>query len=375
MRMPSLRPALAAVLLAVSCGSAFAGGGDDHSHADQPAAAPPAAGGAAPRRLADGSVYVPKAVQYRLGLRTVQVVVGPLAAAVELNGRVVADPNAGGRVQAGQAGRIEPGPGGLAVLGQKVARGQVLAWLRPLSGSIERGNQQAQLAELEAQLALAEKRAERLAQLEGALPQKEIDAARIEAAALARRKAAVGASLAAPEALRAPVSGVVAAVHVENGQVVEAREVLYEVVDPSRLAVEALAYDPVLADGLGEASGRLGSGELKLRFVGAGRVLREQAMPLLFRVVGQAGPLAVGQPVQVIARTRQRVVGAAVPHAALFKGGSGEPVVWVKAEPERFVPRRVETRPLDAASLAVTAGLQSGERVVAAGANLLAQIR
>ena len=35
-----------------------------------------------------------------------------LAQSIELNGRVIADPNAGGRVQSSQSGRIEPGPRG-----------------------------------------------------------------------------------------------------------------------------------------------------------------------------------------------------------------------------------------------------------------------
>ena len=38
-----------------------------------------------------------------------------------------------------------------------------------------------------------------------------------------------------------PMAGVISAVHVVPGQVVEAREILFEIVDPERLAVEALA--------------------------------------------------------------------------------------------------------------------------------------
>lgn len=358
--------------LALAASGAFAHGGEDHAH-DAPA--PAALSSGAPQRLADGSLFVPKAVQYRLGLRTLRVEVAPRAASVEFNGRVVADPNAGGRVQATQAGRVEAGSGGFAVLGQKVAAGQVLAWLRPTASAIERGNQQAQLAELDAQLAIAEKRLARYRELDGAVAQKDVDAARVEVESLRRRRAAVGTSVDAAEPLKAPVAGVVAAVNVVNGQVVEAREVLFEVVDPARLAVEALAYDPAQAEGLAEASAALAGGTLKLRFVGGGRVLREQAMPLLFRVTAKDAPLAVGQPLKVIARTTRRVEAAAVPLSALVRNAAGEPVVWVKAEAERFVPRPVTARPLDAATLAVTAGLKSGERVVGEGAGLLAQIR
>ena len=121
--------AITAAILVIGNGSAFAHGGEEHSHDDKAAASLPAASGS-PQRLADGSLFVPKPVQYQLGLRTVVVDLGALTAGVEFNGRVIADPNAGGRVQATQPGRIEPGPKGLPMLGEQVSKGQVLAHLR-----------------------------------------------------------------------------------------------------------------------------------------------------------------------------------------------------------------------------------------------------
>lgn len=352
----------------------FAHGGEDHSHEAAPAQVAVTDPGK-PRRLADGGLFVPKAAQRQLGLRTQPVAMADLAATLAFNGRVIADPNAGGRVQATQGGRVEAGPRGLPTLGQKVIKGQVLAWLRPTTGNIERGNQRALLAELAAQIALTEARLNRYAQLEGAIPGKEIEAARIELAALKQRKAAIGAGLDSAEALTAPASGVVSAAHVVAGQVVEAREVLFEIVDPARLAVEALAYDPAQAAGITAASLDLPGGGTALAFVGAGRQLREQALPLLFRVRSGNAALAVGMPVKVIARTAAATRGAALPLAALGRGAGGETTVWVKLAPERFAPRRVEVRPLDGERVAVTAGLEEGERVVVGGASLLGQVR
>ncbi len=351
----------------------FAHGGEDHSHEAAPAQVAVTDPGK-PRRLADGGLFVPKAAQRQLGLRTLPAAMADLAATLAFNGRVIADPNAGGRVQATQGGRVEPGPRGLPTLGQKVVRGQVLAWLRPTTGNVERGNQRALLAELAAQIALTEARLNRYAQLEGAIPGKEIEAARIELAALKQRKAAIGAGLDSAEALTAPASGVVSAAHVVAGQVVEAREVLFEIVDPARLAVEALAYDPAQAAGITAASLDLPGGGTALTFVGAGRQLREQALPLLFRVRSGNAALAVGMPVKVIARTAATTRGAALPLAALGRDAGGETRVWVKLAPERFAPRRVETRPLDGERVVVTAGLAEGERVVV-GASLLGQVR
>lgn len=383
MRQSQLAIVAVLAFLGLAAGQAMAHGGEDHSQDKKPAAvvASKATAGALPveaasaQRLPDGSLFVPKPVQYQLGLRHVVAGVAELAATVEFNGKVIADPNAGGRIQAAQPGRIEAGPKGLPTLGQKVTKGQVLAWLRPAASSIERGNQQAQFAELEAQLAIAERKLARYEQLEGAIPQKEIEAARFEAEALKKRRAAVGASVGAAEALRAPVSGTIAAANVVAGQVVESKEVLFEVVDPARLAVEALAYDPALADGIGEASAQLPGGALKLQYVGGGRLLREQAMPLLFRVVAQDAPVAVGQPLKVIAKTSRTTRGAAVPMAALVKVSAGETAIWVRDGAERFVLRKVAVQSLDAATAAVTSGLASGERVVTDGASLLSQVR
>jgi hypothetical protein len=380
MKMRNLKGGLfvAAMALAILAGKAFAHGDEDHGKNPAPAAPQVAGRGHdLPQRLADGSLFIPKAVQRQLGLRTQVAQIGDLVASIELNGKVIADPETGGRVQATFAGSIVAGPGGMPLPGRKVAKGEVLAYLRPIGSAIERGNQKSQLAELEAQLAIAEGRVRRFAQLEGAVPQKEIDAARIEHSALRKRRAFVSASLDAAEPLRAPAAGVISASPPVAGQVVDAREILFEIVDPDRLAVEALAYDAGLAASLVSASALAGAVPLDLAFVGGGRQLREQALPLLFRITTRQAAVAVGQPVKVIVRTAQGIKGAAVPRAALGQTGGGETVLWVHVhdEAERFVVRKVRAQSLDAVSVAVTEGLQAGDRVVTEGASLLSQVR
>jgi hypothetical protein len=333
-------------------------------------------GNAAARRLADGGVFMPKPAQRQLGIRTLPAEIQELSRSIELNGRVVADPNAGGRVQASQSGRIEPGPRGLPTLGQKVSRGEVLAYLKPVASAIELGNQRAQLAEITSQHALAGKKVTRLEALEGSVPQKEIDAARAELESLAERKAAVGGSLSSREALVAPAAGVISAASAVAGQVVEAREVLFEIVDPQRLMVEALAYDPLVAADVGSSSGVLpAGGTLPLAFVGGGQQMREQALPLLFRIKPPSPPLAVGQPLKVVAQTRHKIKGVAAPLAALTRDGAGDTVLWVHVGAEKFAPRKVRFQALDGANAAVTEGIAAGERMVVQGASALAQVR
>jgi biotin carboxyl carrier protein len=317
--------------------------GEGHDHGDAPAAA----SGNAPKRQPDGSVFLPKPAQRQIGVRTEPVVAGELPRSIELSGKVVMDPNAGGRVQAMVAGRVTPGPKGLPQPGQRVKRGEVLAWVTPEVGGNSRS--------------LAETRLQRLRELADTVPRKTIEEA----------EAAV-----ANEQLRAPVSGVVAAANVVSGQVVEARETLFEIVDPQRQQVEALAFDPLSAGDIAGATLAVGERRVPLVLVGVSRILRDQALPISFRGEDDAlSTLAVGQPVKVFVATRRTVQGIGVPAAALMKNPSNQTIVWVKAAPEQFVPRVVTVEALDGVNVAVTAGLQPGERVVVRGATLINQVR
>ena len=333
--------------------------------------------GAAPSglaRLPDGSVNLPKSVQRRLEIRTMLAPQGETAATVELPARVVMDPNAGGRVQPVHGGRVEAGPGGFPVAGQKVGKGQVRHHAEPFSLA----NQQAQLTELRAGRAVAEQRLKRLESLEGTVPRKEIDAARIESQALADRERSVAASIGSREPLSAPVSGVIAVANAIAGQVVEPRDVLFEVVDPARILVEALVTEVALAERIGLAH-LAGMPDLRLRVAGIGRSLREGVLPVTFRAErakeGSSSALSIGQPVTVVAELKERIAGIVLPARAVARGPANEAVVWIKAGAERFVAQPVQFRPLDAERIVVTRGLGADNRVVIQGAGLISQIR
>jgi len=334
--------------------------------------ATPATSGLA--RLPDGSVQVPKLAQRRMEIRTLKEAEGAHPLTAQLNGRVVIDPNAGGRVQAPFAGRIDAGPQGFPVVGQAVRKGQVLARLIPVSSAFERGNQEAALADLRAMRALAERKVARLESLEGTVPAREIDAAKAELASLAGRQKAIGASVRGSEALIAPADGVVASAQVLAGQIVDTRDVLFEIVDPARLLVEALSTDVSLA-------GRIDSATLpaaptaRLSVLGGARSLRDGAVPISFRAQGAALPLAVGQPVTVLVKLRTSVKGIALPAQALARNPANETVVWIKSGAMRFIAQPVEAQPLDARTVVVTKGLSPENRVVVSGGSLINQIR
>lgn len=329
-----------------------------------------------PRRQPDGSVFIPKPTQRLLGVRTVLVDRGEAPLSVQLVGQVVADPNASGRVQAPQSGRIEAPEGGFPTLGSKVERGQVLAFVVPILAAQERGSAQAGLAELEAQIGIAQQRVQRLSALAGSVSAREITEARAELDGLRARRAALAEGLNGREPVRAPVTGVLSVVGAVNGQIVDAREVLFEVVDPERLWVEAVAFDAAAVAEVTGADAVTAAGQnLPLAFVGRGLSLRQQAVPLQFRITTPPPGLSVGTPVTVTVQTPRRAGGIVLPVEAVVRSADGPQVVFEMPGAERFVPRPVRVQPLDGRHVLVTAGLDRGARVVTEAASLIAQVR
>lgn len=370
-RMLRATPAVALLLALVAVPDGHAHEG--HDHGPEPLAL---VTDATPMRLPEGGLFLPKPSQHLLAIRTLPVQAGELARGIELMGHIIPDPNASGTVQAPRAGRLLAGPDGLPYLGQQVRRGQMLARLVPLAAAIDQGEKEAQLAEIKGELEVAARQLARLRQLPDSVTEKELDAAAVAVRSLQRRRDAVAAGLYRDEALIAPVDGVISQAAARVGGVVAAGDTLFEIVQPQRLWVEAVAFEPALAARIEEASVRLASGVvLPARLLGVGARLRQQAVPLQFELLPPLPPLAVDEKVTVYARLADSVYGVSLPREAVTRGPDGEWRVWLKQGAERFQPQRVSLAPLDGAHVAVTAGLAGGERVVVQGAPLLEQIR
>jgi len=354
-------------LMVLSLGQAWAHGDEDHG-ATQAAIAPSTD---KPQRLPDGRVFVPKETQHRLEIRTILAEEKSVQRTEELNGHVVMDPGTGGRVQSMQAGRIEVTPKGLPVVGSWVQKGDVLAYVQPAIGSMERTNSRAEQGDIKAKLVLAEKQLARLKELSGTVPQKDIDAGETELAVLRGRSHALATGN-GPEALRAPVSGVIASSSVINGQVIEARDVLFEIIDPHHMMIEALAFDPRSIHTLTGAT--LAGSTTELDYLGGAASLRDGAIPLLFRLTGGEIPLVLGQPVKVIVKNRETVKGTPLPASAVVKNSANENIVWVHERAEIFRPVAVQVTAIDGANM-VAQGLTPGQRIVTSSATLINQIR
>lgn len=369
---------LAVLAIATSARVVLAHGDEDHGAADKPLATitSPAAAVDSPRRLADGSLFVPKPTQRLLTVRTQPARVQEVSRTASITGRVIADPTAGGRVQAAQGGRIEPSEDGLPVIGQRVVRGQVLATVTPVITTLERGGVREQLAQIDSSVAIAEQRVARLSQLEGSVPQREIDEARRELDGLRQRRRALAPTLAEREVVRASASGVISVANVVTGQLIDGGEVLFEIVDPAKLWVEAIAYDPAAVADIRAAVASTADGEtLPLDLIGRSLTLRQQAVPVQFRITRASPTLKVGTPVSVILQEARTETGIVLPSASVIGTANGEDVVFEHVSPERFIARPVRLRPFDGERIVVLAGIGEGARIVTEGTELLSQIR
>jgi cobalt-zinc-cadmium efflux system membrane fusion protein len=347
-----------------------------HDHGTEAKAALPAAD--TPRRLPDGTVFVPKPSQRLLAVRTVLSRPEQAQKAINLIGRVMADPNRSGLVQSITGGRIIAPEQGLPRLGQTVRKGDVLAFVEQAVPQADRTTISEKAGEIEQQIAVAETKAKRIRQLadRGIAPAGQIIDAETELEGLRRRREIVRQTRVEPEVLRAPIDGVIAAARVVAGQVVQAQDMLFQIVDPKGLWVEALVYgeaDPARLTG-GSAIAADGT-PLTLKFQGFSKALQQQATIVQFAVENPPANLAVGQPVTVIAQNGAAMTGIIMPRDAVVRSGNGEQIVWRHTDPERFEARPVRTEPFDAARVMIQAGIGEGERVATRGAELINQIR
>ena len=329
-----------------------------------------------PQRLADGSLFVPKVTQRLLSIRTVLAGEASAGSTIELNGQIIADPNGFGRVQATVDGRVDAPKGGLVVVGQIVERGQVLAVLTPVVATADRSTFESTAGEIDTRIALGEAKLARITRIAGVVAQKDIDDTRTELETLKARRTAVRSAIREPVTLTAPIAGTVSMSAAVPGQLANARETLFEIVDLKRLWVEAIAFDARLVADITSVRAIESSGDiLPLTYVGRGVSARQQGVPLHFSITAPPASSVIGKPVKVILTTKETRQGLILPQAAVVKGQNGLAIVWTHTQAERFKPNVVKVKPIDGQRLLVEGGLAANERVVTEGATLLNQVR
>jgi multidrug efflux pump subunit AcrA (membrane-fusion protein) len=361
---------LLAAMLVMSVGAARAHDGDEHGANSNPTVRDLA------QRLPDGGVFVPKSIQRILAIRTVRIESEAHRAALELPGRIIPDPNASGFVQSSVGGRLSPPPNGFPRLGTPVRKGDVLAYMTPPLQAIDASDMRQRQGELDQQITIVERRLARYETLvpSGAIARTQLEDTRTELQGLKERRGSLDKSRREPEELVAPVDGIVAEGTVVAGQMAQSNAVIFHIVDPTRLWVEALSYDSL--PGVQSAVARLNNDRsYPLAFRGAGFAGRNQSIPVQFAVQGDVAGLRAGQFVTVLATTDEEKTGFAVPRAAVVRNASGQDVVYEHVAAERFEPRPVRVEPLDGDRVFIATGLAAGKRLVVQGAELLGQVR
>ncbi len=369
------RPAMILVVagtLAIFGGAARAHDGDDHgpSVTTNPAVRDLA------QRLPDGSVFVPKSTQRILAIRTIAIESAAHRTALELPGRIIPDPNASGFVQPSVGGRLSAPTGGFPRLGTPVKKGDVLAYVTPPLQAIDASDMRQRQGELDQQISIVERRLARYETLVpgGAVARTQLEDTQLELQGLRDRRASLDKSRRNTEELVAPVDGIIAEGTAVAGQIAQSNAVIFNIVDPSRLWVEALSFDSL--SGVQSAVARLNNDRTyPLAFRGAGFAGRNQSIPVQFAVEGNVAGLRAGQFVTVLATTDEEKTGFAIPRAALVRNANGQDVVYEHVAAERFEPRPVRVEPLDGDRVFIATGLAAGKRLVVQGAELLGQVR
>lgn len=268
-------------------------------------------------------------------------------------------------------------------VGQRVAAGHVIAAIDARDAGLAESQARAQLAQAESQAALADADLKRFAELRvrNFISQAEYD--RREAQARQAREQVAAARAAAMQAsnqvgytvLTAPHAGVITALEAEAGQVLAPGQTVARLARPEELEIAVSVPEHRLQDftrraqyqvSLWSAPGSSYQGRLREISPVADPATRTYAARIA--VQGEDSRLGIGMTAEL------RVLGGGgaaprLPVSAVFHR-DGKPAVWIVRDGQvELVP--VSTGEIHGNDVAITAGLETGQRIVTAGVNRL----
>jgi multidrug efflux pump subunit AcrA (membrane-fusion protein) len=334
--------------------------------------------GDTPHRRLNGTVFLPVAAQRVFVMRTVLAERARVPVVSEFPGRIIQSPASNSLIQVREDGYVEAAGERFPFVGQSVKRGQLLAYLKPAFDHIEEAMVQEKIQELIGNINLARKRMARLEEVVYVRYRTgKIEAIRVEIESFKGRLKTLQRSLVERDELRARTDGVISKIDAHVGQFLHVGDTVFKIVDPSRLWVEADAYEPDVAKHIVSASGFTTDGKkLNLKFLGGGLSLRNQAVPLYFEVLDTVPGLSVERPVTVVAQSDAGEIGGVkVPRESVLRTSEGQEILWERRSAEIFVAHQVSPLPIDAHSVLISSKLGPGVRVVTSGAEVLSQIR
>jgi RND family efflux transporter MFP subunit len=347
----------------------------------------------------DGSISFLKEQQWRVPFDTAFADHRSVRPSVEVTGELTTPPGGVAHVHSPVAGRVLGFGSSFPSPGAPVSAGEVLATIAPTPGAPEDAAR-ATLAVVEAQARLDASRAElerteRMVR-DQAIPERRLEEARrqlgvAEAGLVAARGAqSIYASAQSGRGrgswrITSPIVGVIDRVEVSPGEAVGPDELLFRVVDPSVLWVQAEVPEAWASRFVRDASASfqlvgdqrwypidLGAGEGSASLVYASRIVEQTSRTV--RVAYALGrtqeAFRVGAAVHVLIPVGEPVDAVTVPRSALLDV-EGRSVVFVQVEGESFTERGVRTGPSEGDRVAILAGVEAGERVVTRGAHLI----
>lgn len=339
-------------------------------------------------------IHIPKPTQFLLGIETARVTEVSVPRRLKTLGQVSIPTNRQADVHSPFQGLLQSTDGfSVPVRGTYVEKGDTLALVEQVisasetlsviteisktESALNQSREEARLAstEFERVKKLGESvSGRRLAEAESAAVISEQKVKGL-ARALEEMRQAVSVSRDNPRvvAIKAPISGVIAASHVTPGEFIEPQKLLFEIIDSSQVWVEAKVYEmdlPLVEDAVRakivcqvypdqDLSG-------KLSFISQRSDPGSRTVKTVFDVVNVLGCLREGMFVTVYIETAIKETGPMLPKAAIVNTG-GQSVVYVKVGPETFVPRAVEVKGIWGENAMVASGLSPGEIVVVQG--------
>ena len=327
-----------------------------------------------------GGLVIPKELQFHLGIVTEKASEKPLKGTIRLMGTVISDPSGYARLQATQAARVINHPDyPLPLPGQAVKAGQVVLAVAPTLTTIESTDQKNALYKAESEITQRHLEVQRLKKLGQYAAKKDLENAQAELERALKQKDEIANQTFKPELLRSPIDGFVSDLHVRPGEIVTSDKTIAEIVDPSKLLVEAFVFDPDIANQI--AGGYIFSPlkpdkTIDAKILGVSpKVNREdQSIHIQLKPEKVDSDIKLDMAVEVVGELKETQPALVIPQKAVAEDSQGA-WVFVHTNPETFAPRKIRIRRQLDDMVEIEEGLSPGERIVTEGAYLLNQAK
>lgn len=326
-------------------------------------------GGAAKGALTD-KFAIPKETQFLFDVRTTSIHSDSFSPARKVLGRVIAAPDGLAEVHAPQAARM----GNVNVrLGQRVAKGEVLATVELIPDAGTQVTLLAALNEAKAEYEAAKNEVERLKSISDIASKKQQDEARARLEIASENKKLLEAGGIKSYTLKSPIAGVVEPFMATTGASIKPEDVLFSISNSENILIETQVYEEDLATIKQSPRFVVQCADqdhtlmdVKLESMGQRLNAVNQSQQVIFSVINTDGALRIGESVSVFVYENTVSGNHYVPNSALNEI-NGKPVVFVKESAEQFRIVYVAVGRDNGVYTEILGGLEEGERVITAG--------